>query len=32
MILAVSDFVTVSEITTGSNGVFAGEVFDCSSA
>ena len=27
MILAVSDFVTVFEISRGSNGVFAGEVF-----
>jgi hypothetical protein len=27
MILALSDFVTVFEIATGSNGVFAGEVF-----
>src|SRR6266567_6798622 len=27
MILAISDFVTVFEIATGSNGVFAGEVF-----
>ena len=27
MILSVSDFVTVFEIATGSNGVFAGEVF-----
>src|SRR5947208_15780096 len=27
MILAISDFVTVFEISTNSNGVFAGEVF-----
>ena len=27
MILAISDFVTVFEISTDSNGVFAGEVF-----